>query len=116
MRLWRKKNQNCVSDYARDYYQTHKSYFKKKDALYQARGRKELMKILGNKCILCGSQKKLRFHEIHGKPHSTHAKDILKHIEDFVPICQKCHRCFHTLIKKVKDINQIIQLLKNIQK
>jgi len=114
MRYWRKKNRKHNTEYVKQYYRNHKSYYKKKDALYQARGRKQLLKLLGRKCVLCGSRKKIRFHEIHGKKHSLHSKDILKHIEDFTPICFDCHRLFHTLIKRTKDINKIIQLLKKM--
>ncbi len=58
--------------------------------------------IIGDECIVCGSDVNLDFHEIDNKPHNEQASDYqMNHPEDFLPLC----RSHHGLIHKVGVIN-----------
>lgn len=88
-------------------------YQKKRDE----RIRKELFALIGKICILCNSNpQKIIYHEIHGKPHDTHPYYILKHYQDFVPLCHKCHRTIHHYLFLIKinesKWNDLVQPLK----
>ena len=74
----------------------------------------EVQRILGYKCALCNSTKgRIEYHEIHGKRHTESFAYILKHIEDFVPLCWKCHRTIH-FFAKMKDKEKAKELIKNL--
>jgi hypothetical protein len=65
----------------------------------QKRRRIEQKKIieekLGIKCFVCGDIKKVKYHEISGKSHTINLDYILKHIDDFIPLCWDCHGYLH---------------------
>lgn len=72
--------------------------------------RNKVIKAIGNRCVFCGVEDKyidtgkrligyLHFHEIHGKEHDIHMEYILKHTEDFAPLCPRCHRGVHWCTK-----------------
>jgi len=69
--------------------------------------RNELLKRIGNTCIVCGLKRRITFHEIHGKPHGHNPDQILKHIEDFIPLCYSCHATVHVFAKYRKKIGEI---------
>lgn len=59
---------------------------------------KEINRILGQKCIICGQTRgKLCCHEIHGKRHTCSPRYILNHPKDFVRVCHRCHTALHFL-------------------
>lgn len=63
--------------------------------LDRERQREILLHIIGKSCILCNSKEKLLFHEIHGQKHPDDLTYILKHHENFVTLCKRCHLGFH---------------------
>lgn len=65
---------------------------KRKEKLYR-----KIIKLLGSKCTICSSTKNIVFHEIHGRPHPFNVYYISNHIEDFIPMCRKCHNLLHRL-------------------
>lgn len=54
-----------------------------------------LLGLVGKNCLLCSSRSNLVFHEIHGKRHEDYFPYILKHKEDFVTMCKRCHLSLH---------------------
>ena len=58
----------------------------------------EILKILGNKCLLCQTSKSLRFHNKSFKNHNNTSPDyILRNIKEFTVLCQRCHAGVHFL-------------------
>lgn len=83
------------------------------------RYRKEVAKILGKVCVICKGKwkysKRIEYHEIYGRKHPTTGKYILKHIEDFVPLCGHCHKHVHWCMEYLGlSWNQIVELRKNV--
>ncbi len=84
--------------------------------------RQKLLTLIGDKCIFCGSQKKIDFHEKNGKEHVNSLRYYLDHPKDFVPLCRYCHLALHYIAIFMKnEIDEIIffelldALLKNGQ-
>ena len=99
-----------------------KRYLKEKKewyTKYRVETKKQVVSILGIKCSICEkSTKKILFHEIHFKKHQINYPFILKHLEDFIPICYKCHLVLHglkLLSPKQRD-NLVIALEKSKSK
>jgi len=135
LKEWYQKNKEKILEQQRKYRETHpdkRTYkdrksknpekFLKQRREYMSRYIQELRRrienLIGNKCILCGENKKLCFHEIYGKNHyiicksysnCTTLKYILKNIKDFVPLCRQCHKCLH-LYKKIKNTKKFKEL------
>lgn len=67
----------------------------------QKKMRQKIIDLLGYRCALCGkdcrgyegrSANGLQFHEKNHKPHpSCDWWYILKHLNDFIPLCHRCH-------------------------
>jgi len=60
--------------------------------------------IIGNSCKICGESQNLQFHEIHGKNHLVSYWEAryyyyFENSADFVPLCRKCHKIIHNLVK-----------------
>lgn len=113
----RGKNREQYRQYGRDYYHRHKEEIK---AEYQ-RKRQELLNLIGNSCVVCGSKEKLVIHEIHGKKHpmscgrtNIYFNYVKLHVSDFATLCRRCHREIHYLA--TKNRKKAIELVKDIQK
>lgn len=115
------------NEYMRNYYKTHPEQYIHLKALIREnrlKTRLECEKKIGNKCIICGSQEKLSFHEINGKPHYTNRKDsqdkyYLENYQDFVPLCQKHHRFIHFLAKSLSseaELDKSVELIKKLMR
>jgi hypothetical protein len=61
---------------------------------YKARNKQKAFSLIGDKCVICGSTKRLCFHEKHG---INHNKETSFHPEDFITLCYLHHRFIHTL-------------------
>lgn len=65
--------------------------------------RNELLKLIGDKCVICNTTKHLVFHEIHGKPHLTNGTEAFKYYienyKDFITLCTFHHRFLHQFAK-----------------
>lgn len=53
--------------------------YKRKAREKRALERKKLLKIIGDKCLICDSKKRLFLHEVYGKKHSLDYSYILSH-------------------------------------
>jgi len=82
----------------RDYYKKNREKWNSYTREYRRKGREKIKALIGDKCIFCG-KKEIYFHEIYNKKHSRHNKYILKHIEDFIPLCDTCHQGVHFLMR-----------------
>jgi len=121
-KLWMKKNREYYNESQREWRKNNKD---KIDLYYQNRRntqRKLLLDSIGNKCVICGFEEsegkgKLHFHEKYGKEHPYNKGIyILKHKEDFVPLCYRCHNFIHILIRNNGNINKLIELCNWIKK
>lgn len=108
-RRWREKNKKHISDYNKQYYQknvkNNREEWNKYQREYYRKRKARLQKIIGEKCILCGSTNNIVFHEIHGRQHwevnyIRNFKYILSHKEDFVSMCRTCHSTLHNFARR----------------
>lgn len=106
-KAWKEKNQDKVRSYQRKY---QKEWSKKDRKVKRAK----IRSILGTKCVVCGSTKRIIFHEIHGKSHDqANLNYTLKHIEDFVSLCWCCHIALHNLARNGKlNLKEFLRLRK----
>jgi hypothetical protein len=81
-------------------YLKRKGYYNEQHALAIRKARKRALEIIGSRCIICNSDKRICFHEIHGTSHSIgNIYVYLNHSQDFVPLCYTHHRIIHELAK-----------------
>lgn len=61
------------------------------------KARAKALKLIGDKCLICGSTERLCFHEIHGLNHNkdTEPYYYLKHPENFITLCYYHHKFIH---------------------
>jgi hypothetical protein len=103
-------------------YQNHREYYLKYARNYRKKHRKRAKALVGDKCVICGLTKNIVLHEIHGRPHpykdtASHYRYIQTHISDFLPMCRKCHRNLHNIIRqfpKVEQKEKLIELISNL--
>jgi len=76
----------------------------KKQKNYKAKktyseNRQKLLNLIGDKCLICGSTKRLIFHEINGKNHLTNGTSAFiyyfDHYKDFITLCYFHHKFLH---------------------
>jgi hypothetical protein len=102
-----KKNIEHYRAYSREY---SKKWRQKNREKYKAIQRKKLEKLLKEYrnafpkvCFLCGSTKHIELHEKNGKKHpkifTMRERYVLKHKDDFVPLCKPCHQMVHRMMK-----------------
>lgn len=95
---YRETHKDFIKANRRKYYLKNLVRFRKEGKQKYQEQRKEALKLIGDKCIICGySGKKLTFHEIHGEKHHRGMKYYLDHPKDFVPLCYPHHKFFHLL-------------------
>jgi len=119
-RVWEKrvyypKNLQRLREEGRAYYKKNRERQLKYYKNYLKVLRKKIEVLLGNKCSICGSSKRLCCHEIHGKSHRSNPNPIyiVNHYKDFVRLCSHCHRAIHWFPKNNRS--QFFKLLKELQ-
>jgi hypothetical protein len=115
---YRKTHKKECKGYERKYAQSAKGRATISRASYLRRIKRkaQIEKILGNKCLVCGNNtRKIHYHEIHGKPHTYNGvyiyAYIIKHLEDFIPLCCRCHNVVHYLLNLGEKREEILKLL-----
>lgn len=108
-------------NYHKEYYLKHKDKILQRSINDKHKKRELALKLIGDKCFICNSIKHLEFHEIYGKRHETRAKYYLKHINDFIPLCNYHHSAIHFLaidtdlgIIKVLRLVQLLRTTKPV--
>jgi len=86
------------------FYRKHKEEWLTNKKHWYDSYREKLFNQIGSKCVICGSQKRLSFHEIHGKRHNLlNTKKgfeyVLTHKEDFIVLCSFHHMFVHQFAK-----------------
>ena len=77
--------------------QYQKEYLRK----YRQRIREEADKIFGKKCYICDRERRLVFHKKDGEKHqhTLTALLALKNPEEYVKLCEWCHKAVHWLME-----------------
>lgn len=85
------------------------------------RKRKKAVELVGDKCLICGTNIHLIFHRKDGTPHPNKSGnysqnktlgDVLKEPQEFARVCMKCHIAVHWIMKWFKwDWDKIIENL-----
>jgi len=69
--------------------------------------REKLKNTIGKKCRICASLEGINYHNVRNEKHSPSRYQILKNAKDFVPLCWKCHRAIHFLIRSYKTSGKL---------
>jgi hypothetical protein len=97
-RLWRKKNRKKINKQALE---------------NQERYREKALSLIGSKCVICDSSERICFHEIHNKNHPRNDCYVIKHYQDFIPLCMSHHSTLHRLIelKKLGFLEKTLKII-----
>lgn len=90
---------------------------KEKESQRKKEYRQKVKDLFQKKCLSCETTETLLFHEIHWKKHPINLSYYIKHKEDFITLCNVCHRGFHFLHQKCNmELEDILKLIRKIQK
>jgi hypothetical protein len=121
----KKKEQKIIAglpkeDYFKLYYQKHGEFMKLSYKTKYRELRLIAENLIGNRCILCNTLKKVCFHEKNGKNHYIRNKGYVSNLrfyienyQDFVPLCSYCHKEVHRIQKhqaKGLDLKKLLEL------
>jgi hypothetical protein len=83
-----------------DYYLANREQILNRQNKYHRTKRQQVLKVIGEKCIVCDTTKRLVFHEIHGKRHDENCRlnFYLAHPQDFITLCYYHHKFIHILV------------------
>src|SRR5208337_3935815 len=74
---------------------------------YNHKYKAEALRLIGDKCAICGTTKQIIFHEIHGKFHTNYDPSYYaKRYKDFITLCRHHHLMIHFL-SELSDIEAI---------
>lgn len=114
-RFWN-KNKERLKLKNREWKTKNREKVNKTSKAYRIKRRTKVLTLIGKYCVLCGSTKKLCFHEIHGKKHpfktTTDLTYVENHPKDFRTMCLTCHTDLHYLFKT--NPIKVIELLKKL--
>lgn len=126
------KDKKKAKEYWNRYYQEHHDEILEKQHEYHKRNRNKrnlksrewrfkirqrLKEEIGEVCAICGRKpnKRLQYHEIHFLSHDyASPKFILDHKENFIPVCNFCHRALHYVSKNWGNFQKYLQFLKTL--
>lgn len=91
----RQHNLQKHRDWARSYRNRHREQLHARQRRLREKQKGLVQKLLGSECLICGSEEKIKYHEISGKAHQVTWSYILKHLQDFAPLCWDCHGFLH---------------------
>jgi len=116
-RLTDKTYREKIQKWHRETYRKYKKKYNKRNKRNREILKEKALKFIGSICIICGStERRLIFHEIHGKKHILSMKYYSEHAKDFVPICQRHHQFVHDLAslpkEKIEKIMELIEVLR----
>jgi predicted HNH restriction endonuclease len=96
----KRKNPEKVQEQKKRWFSRHRKEVLKKLHEYDREQRRKVKEVFGQACCLCKEiPKKIKLHEKSGNTHSSGRGYILKHAEDFVPLCFPCHQMVHGLMR-----------------
>jgi len=95
-RKYRQEHLESEKQKQREYYRANREERLKKTAEWKRKVRKQIEEKLGIICVVCKQEKPVQYHNTKFISHENKSPTfILKHIEDFVPMCNVCHRALH---------------------
>ena len=93
----------------KDYYRKNKSKRLDDNRSWDKRLREKLLVEIGSICVVCGRKEHIQFHDTKLRDHSNLSKTfILKHKEDFLPMCVICHRVFHYFLRHREKFEELL--------
>ena len=96
---YRDKNKEKIRAYQKQYRKKNRESIRQRNREYVKKLKRQIDQILGTKCVICGSTERLRCHEIYGKPHIYNLYYVINHSEDFVRMCEFCHKFVHNIAR-----------------
>jgi hypothetical protein len=66
---------------------------------YRKKCKQKNLVLIGDKCLVCGTELSICYHEKHGKRHNENTQPFyyLKNPDKFIPLCYKHHKIVHEL-------------------
>jgi hypothetical protein len=117
------RNKAEINKKTTKYAQDNPEIMKKATYGWRQRKQAQIKEILCVKCVICGSEKSIVYHEKNGLNHasfgymSQNPAYILKNIQNFTPLCRWCHGYIHNAERtKNFDINQLLSLITQLKK
>ena len=113
LKKYYKENRDKILEKAKRYHEKKREKHLKTFMRYYEKIRREVIEILGDRCVICGwkptpkQRQRLNFHEIHGKRHPSHPIYILNDIQNFIPLCVRCHRTIHNYHRYKERIEEL---------
>lgn len=117
-RIWFKENPDKRREYERQYRKNHRKEYNERRMKQNREKWIEVMEKLGSDCFFCHfrGKRRISFHEKNGKKHLENPYYVLKHLQDFVPLCEHCHKAIHFCIKYLSlSWKQIIEIHKGVK-
>lgn len=115
---WQRENSEHLSNYRKDYKLKNpekvRDWNNKGEQKHLIKRRKQTKELLGTFCKICGnSKRRIHYHEIHGIKHTYDYHYILTHLEDFIPLCCRCHNVLHYLFNLPEEQQKELLKLNN---
>lgn len=135
-REYHRENREKILKRQREYYRENRGELLKRQREYQKKNAKKierrrlqrkkklidrLLEVIGKECYTCGSTELIGFHEIHGNSHPPRRNIkaffdyLMKHKEDFVPLCGKCHTIIHRIARHTKNAEKTSYLINKLR-
>lgn len=114
-REWRKKPEN--KQYEHNRYLKNKVKISNYYKISHNEKRQLALSIIGDKCLICNTIKRLQFHEIHGKKHNEHChiNYYLKQPENFITLCYYHHKLIHLLVNLTPEqLKECLRIASNL--
>ena len=84
---------------ARKYRAKNKEKTRKYNREYRKKQKEKAAALLGNTCFICKTFRALRYHKKDGEEHKISYSLVIKNPQDFVRLCEFCHKAIHWLMK-----------------
>lgn len=95
------------------YRENHREQINKHRRERYAKLKKESQKAIGTMCRICHTEQHIENHEIHGKEHPysglEQKKYLIKHPEDFIPLCKEHHQLISRFEKLTLEQKEIVK-------
>jgi 5-methylcytosine-specific restriction endonuclease McrA len=112
-REWVKRNPDKRRLLDRLFYQRHKYRLQIEKRKKTNELKMKIEEVLGTNCFICDKvyPNRMVFHEIHCSKHPINYYYVLKHIENFIRLCRRCHNKFHDFVTYHEKYDELRRLI-----
>jgi len=120
VKVWKQTHREKWKEQKRRYYKQNREEILRRRRNLKERKLTLIKELYGEVCRLCNDKpERIEYHEINGNKHevSLHMygfQFIREHVNDFVPLCNPCHRMVHGLMRFNLKWDDILKLIENL--